>query len=104
MRASDPVRASSSRPRARYTQPLCIGAVQGHAQAGAGLVGDGMQRLQRLTHSALSAERQFLDRHIGALTKDPPLIGDKVGQWASPRPPPRRSSPGAPPRPPAPSR
>ena len=63
---------------------LAVGAVHGHAEPGTGLVGDGMQRQQRLTHSVLSSERQFLDRHIGALAKDPPLIGDQIGQRAGP--------------------
>jgi hypothetical protein len=61
-----------------------VAIVQGYAQAGAGFVGDCMQRQQRLTHSAFSSERQFLDRHIGALAEEPPLIGDMVGQWAGP--------------------
>ena len=82
MRASDPVRASSSRPRARYTQPSPSERVQGDAQPGTGLVGDRMQRQQRLTQSVVPPDRQVLERHLGALAKDAKLSRDQIGHRA----------------------
>jgi hypothetical protein len=80
-RASDPVRASSSRPRARYTH-LGGGGVEGDAKPGTGLVGDRMQAQQRLTQPVVSPDRHVLERRLGTLAKDTPLCGDQIGRRA----------------------
>jgi hypothetical protein len=56
--------------------------VQGDAEPGARLVGDRMQRQQRITPSIVSPGRQLLQRRLQTLTKDAPLRGHQVWQRA----------------------
>jgi hypothetical protein len=43
-------------------------------KAGAGLVGDGVKRQQRLAHSPVASFRPLLEWYFGPLAKDAPLL------------------------------
>ena len=54
--------------------PLAVGAIQGDEQPGARLVGDRVQREQRLAHSPRPPVRELLERRLRRPSQHPPLL------------------------------
>ena len=92
MRARDPVLASSSRPRARYTHTVRAAGVEGDAQPGARLVRDRVQGQQRLAQPPVPGFREIAERGPGPGAEGPPFLGQQAAGWPGACSRPRRST------------
>ena len=63
--------------------PVPVRPVEHHAETGAGLVGDGMQREERLAHRPVAPFCEELDGQHAAGAKDSPLLEHEVGERCS---------------------